>query len=213
MEEDEANLEEDQATVRSKRKEEEEPQDESEGEPAPKKSKVEKGDHAVPKKEEDDDDDDDTEEPSKPAKRGRKASSSSTNKPRAPPKTKAKKEEEAEDVEMRDEKDGVLERGHIYFFYRPKVDIGPDDTCSSLDDIAKFYFLMLPRGDSTNKQRFRLFVIGKKRLPDRAKGGREVFWAAQSSFGDDFAHFKTGDALGEKNYTTKTRGTRPLCLT
>jgi len=194
----------------SKRKEDDvEPaEEEIEEEPVSKKAKVGKDGHAHAKKDDDGDDEDD-DEPEEPKARSKKSRKASTSKPRTT-KAKSKAKDDHEDVDMKDEQDGVLETGHIYFFYRPKVDIGPDDTCSSLDDIAKFYFLMLPRGDSNSKQRFRLFVIGKKRLPDRARGGREVFWATLSSFGDDFAKFKAGDALGEKNYSTKTRGERHI---
>jgi len=109
-----------------------------------------------------------------------------------------------------EDQDGVLERGHIYFFYRPKIDIGPDDTVQSIDDVARFDFLLLPRTQGKEKQRFRLFIIGKKRLPDRNKGGREVFCATLSKYGDDFEKMNMREAIGERNYTTKTRGDRHI---
>ncbi|KAJ2961289.1 hypothetical protein NUW54_g14389 [Trametes sanguinea] len=37
---------------------------------------------------------------------------------------------------------GTIERGHIYFFYRPKVEL---EEAHSLDDIQRFYMLLVPR--------------------------------------------------------------------
>ncbi|TFY82955.1 hypothetical protein EWM64_g1068 [Hericium alpestre] len=37
---------------------------------------------------------------------------------------------------------GVIERGHIYFFYRPKIAV---EEASSLDDVARLYMLLVPR--------------------------------------------------------------------
>ena len=37
---------------------------------------------------------------------------------------------------------GTIERGHIYFFYRPKVEL---EEAHSLDDVQRFYMLLIPR--------------------------------------------------------------------
>lgn len=37
---------------------------------------------------------------------------------------------------------GVIERGHIYFFYRPRVDL---DEVESIDDVQRFHILFIPR--------------------------------------------------------------------
>ncbi|KAI0778751.1 hypothetical protein BD413DRAFT_609321 [Trametes elegans] len=37
---------------------------------------------------------------------------------------------------------GTIERGHIYFFYRPKVEL---EEAHSLDDVQRFYMLLVPR--------------------------------------------------------------------
>ncbi|TFY52545.1 hypothetical protein EVJ58_g9957 [Rhodofomes roseus] len=37
---------------------------------------------------------------------------------------------------------GTIERGHIYFFYRPKVEL---DEAHSVDDVQRFYILLVPR--------------------------------------------------------------------
>ncbi|KAG9002298.1 hypothetical protein FRB93_011724 [Tulasnella sp. JGI-2019a] len=112
---------------------------------------------------------------------------------------------------------GILERGHVYFFYRTKVNLATGGTTpTSIDDVAKFHFLLLPRPDNNvksknQKQPFRFCVVGKKRLPDPLKGKREVFWSTVEKVGKDLATEKLGDAeggLGERNYSTKTRGDR-----
>lgn len=96
---------------------------------------------------------------------------------------------------------GVLERGHIYFFYRPKVTLADGESPSSLDDVANFHFLLLPRDGG-----YRFVVIGKKRLPDRSKGGREVFWGTVERCGADLAEKGENLGLGGRSYQTKTRG-------
>jgi len=37
---------------------------------------------------------------------------------------------------------GTIERGHIYFFYRPKVE---QEKVHSIDEIARFHMLLVPR--------------------------------------------------------------------
>lgn len=37
---------------------------------------------------------------------------------------------------------GTIERGHIYFFYRPKVEL---EDVSSIDDVQRFHILLVPR--------------------------------------------------------------------
>ncbi|KAI0660640.1 hypothetical protein C8Q70DRAFT_976983 [Cubamyces menziesii] len=37
---------------------------------------------------------------------------------------------------------GTIERGHIYFFYRPKVEL---EEAHSMDDVQRFYMLLVPR--------------------------------------------------------------------
>ncbi|THG99882.1 hypothetical protein EW026_g2560 [Hermanssonia centrifuga] len=136
---------------------------------------------------------------------------------------------------------GTIERGHIYFFYRPRVQL---EEVHSMDDVQRFHILLVPRPpkfsvgsdqkdaqpnedeemklissgsdvipapESTNEKKkpFRLLAIGKKQLPDpeASGGGRKgVFWALVSTVGEDLQ--KLQDGLGEKEYETKTRGTR-----
>lgn len=63
----------------------------------------------------------------------------------------------------------TLERGSIYFFYRPKVGgMKPEE----LKDIEQMYMLLAP----DDKQDFRLAVIGHKRLPAPSEKGHRRFW-------------------------------------
>jgi hypothetical protein len=99
----------------------------------------------------------------------------------------------------------VLEKGDIFFFYRPKTKIVDDSSggdVKSIDDIRRFFMVTATTGtaanveneqqqqqfDGTNSktpkeeesQRYRLFVIGKKSLPEiRASEARrsERYWA------------------------------------
>ena len=78
----------------------------------------------------------------------------------------------------------VLEYGDIYFFYRPKVS-SPD--VKSLDDVRRFFMVTAPEETTTkndhqktHRQLYRLFVIGKKSLPEIRKSearSSERYWA------------------------------------
>ncbi|GLB38748.1 hypothetical protein LshimejAT787_0506130 [Lyophyllum shimeji] len=74
-----------------------------------------------------------------------------------PPEKKAKTEETEEAEEAEEEapekpkfttgkkyewQPGTIERGHIYFFYRPKVQV---EQAQSIDDIKNFHMLLVPR--------------------------------------------------------------------
>ncbi|KZT74930.1 hypothetical protein DAEQUDRAFT_659713 [Daedalea quercina L-15889] len=138
---------------------------------------------------------------------------------------------------------GTIERGHIYFFYRPKVEL---EEAHSVDDVQRFYILLVPRppefstasdqqlGSSKNtdedqemtvlsegadavpasedksqtRKPFRLIVPGKKSLPDpeHGRGRGNIFWGTIVTIGEDLKKLQEG--LGEKEYETKTRGTR-----
>jgi hypothetical protein len=91
----------------------------------------------------------------------------------------------------------VIERGNIYFLYRPKVG---EHEPEGLDDVQRFYLVLEPEGGVL----VRLIVIGRKRLPDI--GEHERNWAtveATASQAKDLA-----PALGEQHYDTKTSGER-----
>ncbi|MDQ3838876.1 MAG: hypothetical protein M3297_06365 [Thermoproteota archaeon] len=101
------------------------------------------------------------------------------------------KEEQRRRQESRNEPQ-ILEFGDIYFFYRPKV--GSQEV-KSIDDVRRFFMVTAPEETTTttastkrnsNKEKkshrnlYRLFVIGKKSLPEiRQSEARssERYWA------------------------------------
>jgi len=97
----------------------------------------------------------------------------------------------------------TLERGHIFFFYRPRVH-PPDEEWvpTSVEDINRTY-IVLRRGA---RKLYRLIVIGRKRLPDVGRHEREWgFVDLVSPNPDDIQTVIEGS-----DYETKTRGERVL---
>lgn len=95
----------------------------------------------------------------------------------------------------------IIEKGDLYFFYRTKMDV---DTPENLDDIARLHLLLIPE----DKSKGRMFVVGKKRLPEILKGkpGSETReWMMNVEVAKPG---KLGEALGPIGYDTKTRGKR-----
>jgi hypothetical protein len=72
----------------------------------------------------------------------------------------------------------ILEQGDIYFFYRPKKDA---EEVKGIEDVRRFFMVTAPEEKSSNKSPlYRLFVIGKKSLPEiRETEARasERYWA------------------------------------
>ena len=79
----------------------------------------------------------------------------------------------------------ILEEGDIYFFYRPKKD---SSEVKDIDDIRRFFMVTSSKkreGKKNNDQKkqsqfYRLFVIGKKSLPEIRKSearASERYWA------------------------------------
>ena len=99
------------------------------------------------------------------------------------------KEEQRQRQESRHEPQ-ILEFGDIYFFYRPKVS---SQEVKSIDDVRRFFMVTAPeetatastkrngnKEKKTHRQLYRLFVIGKKSLPEiRQSEARssERYWA------------------------------------
>ena len=94
-----------------------------------------------------------------------------------------------------------IEKGDIYFFYRTKLDT---DDIKSLDDVQRFHIVMVADGSDSG----RLFVVGKKRLPDIIKGeakSTEREW--MMNYMSDKAE-KIGRELGPVEYETASHGER-----
>lgn len=96
----------------------------------------------------------------------------------------------------------IVERGDIYFLYRPDVrPEGAKDTgAHGVKDVERFYMVMKPEG----AKRFRMMVVGRKHLPDL--GEHERTWG----FVDKIARStdEIEEELGRAVYGTKTRGER-----
>lgn len=101
--------------------------------------------------------------------------------------------EQSSDVE-------VLERGSIYFLFRPKVE--RHDPKGS-EDVQRFYLVLSPHG----KTRYRLLVVGRKELPD-PEAGRQPHWAFVEGVYDDAKQLS--EKLRAEVYSTKTRGEREV---
>jgi hypothetical protein len=108
----------------------------------------------------------------------------------------------------------MIEHGDIFFFYRPKV--GTEEV-KDVEDVQRFYMITVPEGgerkshSNKNKDIYRLFLVGQKRLPEIAEGkstSKERNWALNvltTSNAEDIHK-----ELLPAEYTTETRGKRRL---
>ena len=70
-----------------------------------------------------------------------------------------------------DTKPEILEQGDIYFFYRPKKNA---EEVKGIEDVRRFFMVTAPeksenKENGSKNQFYRLFVIGKKSLPEIRK--------------------------------------------
>jgi hypothetical protein len=94
----------------------------------------------------------------------------------------------------------VLERGDLFFFYRPDVD---ENAPGGLLDVQRFYVVLRPEGRET----LRLITIGRKKLPEAAEGGRSHWGFVDRVFHDPE---ELREALSATSYETETLGERRL---
>lgn len=92
----------------------------------------------------------------------------------------------------------ILERGNVYFFYRPKVD---ETEVEGEQDVQRFFMVLSPAG----KQSYRLLVLGRKQLPEVHDGGQR-HWGFVETVKHSGKELR--DELGREEYETKTRGTQ-----
>ncbi|WP_214367809.1 hypothetical protein [Pseudonocardia sp. H11422] len=90
-----------------------------------------------------------------------------------------------------------LERGHLFFCYRPRVGV---QRARGPTDVQRFYMIMKPDG----KRLFRRVIVGRKRLPDVAAHERE--WAFVDLVSPDPEDME--DERDPRPYRTTTRGPR-----
>ncbi|KAI8384527.1 uncharacterized protein BYT42DRAFT_544418 [Radiomyces spectabilis] len=127
-----------------------------------------------------------------------------------PPQKKEKTSAVGEDI-VKDKSESVdeskkahsLEKGHIYFFYRPKVDA---DEVGSIDDVQKAYMILKPYWSSDAKRSPTLIVLGKKKLPQVEQHARYWGFVGKTSSNID----DVVGALKESTYSTKTKGERTI---
>lgn len=91
----------------------------------------------------------------------------------------------------------ILERGDIFFFYRPRVDVTEVD---ELEDVQRFFLILKPDG----RQPYRLIVVGNKRLPEPS--GHERAWAFVAEATSRPVEVR--EELERTTYPTKSRGMR-----
>jgi hypothetical protein len=108
----------------------------------------------------------------------------------------AKRRDDKVDVDNSNTEPKVLEQGDIYFFYRPKKN---SQEVKDIDDIRRFFMVTAPEnnysnikgedeGDKNKNQFYRLFVIGKKSLPEIRKSearSSERYWARVGGIFED----------------------------
>jgi hypothetical protein len=105
----------------------------------------------------------------------------------------------------REEKSQIIEQGDIFFFYRAKV--GTQEV-SSVEDVQRFYMATAPEG---KKAKYRLFVVGRKQLPEIEKGkatSEERNWALNTLTTDNPEDIRKELLAAE--YETETRGKRRM---
>jgi hypothetical protein len=98
----------------------------------------------------------------------------------------------------------VLEHGDIFFFYRPRVETRKVD---EREDVQRFFMLLAAERDT--RPHFRLFVLGRKKLPEIRPGEahpEERNWAVNVLTTSDAERVRR--ELLAKEYPTATRGPR-----
>ena len=96
--------------------------------------------------------------------------------------------------------DNALERGDLFFFYRPDVD---DDAPGGLLDVRRFHLALRPSGGDA----IRLITVGRKTLPDSGAAGGS-HWAFVDRIFDAPEALK--EYLDATTYETETSGERNL---
>ncbi len=94
----------------------------------------------------------------------------------------------------------MLERGDIFFFYRPDVE---EESPRSLLDVRRFHVVLRPEDSDV----LRLLTIGRKTLPGEADGDRN-HWGFVERVLRDPADLR--ELLAGGTYETETRGERHL---
>jgi hypothetical protein len=93
----------------------------------------------------------------------------------------------------------ILERGDIFFLYRPRVD---EEQVAGLEGVQRLVVVLRPdRG-----RVYRRILIGRKRFPDPDAAGTQRYWAFVERVGRRAE--EVSEDLGREQRQTRTRGTR-----
>jgi hypothetical protein len=87
----------------------------------------------------------------------------------------SQQEEQGKQVNDNNNEAEILEQGDIYFFYRPKK---AAEDVKGIEDVRRFFMVTAPEQNSS--QPYRLFIIGKRSLPEIRKTearASERYWA------------------------------------
>ncbi|KAI9245123.1 hypothetical protein BDA99DRAFT_566028 [Phascolomyces articulosus] len=123
---------------------------------------------------------------------------------KAKPSSNHDNQEDVSTEKKDDEAPTILEKGHIYFLYRPKVDT---EKVEDPNDVQRIYIVLKPSWNSTKPKRHpSLIILGRKALPDTQKHSRYWGFVAESSENMD----ALADTFKEHSYETKTKGDRVI---
>lgn len=95
----------------------------------------------------------------------------------------------------------VIEKGHVYFLYRPKV--GVEGDVKNMVDVQKLIMILSPHDTGHNH---RMLLLPKKKLPkiDTHQRHMAIIDVVSKNIDD------LSDALKASSYRTKTRGTHSI---
>ncbi len=97
----------------------------------------------------------------------------------------------------------MLERGELYFLYRPRVETpGAEEPVQGLGMVQRFHLVLHPQSGRT----FRLLTIGHKELPSVESPTRQPFWGLVDRVTSHAEEMR--NELSGGRYETKTRGER-----
>ncbi|MDR4510755.1 MAG: hypothetical protein MRJ93_03510 [Nitrososphaeraceae archaeon] len=102
-----------------------------------------------------------------------------------------------------------IERGDIFFFYRPKID---KKRVTKLDDVQRFYMITVPDNNKKKDNDYRLFMLGTKKMPEIIKGktsADERNWALNLLTTSSKEEIDN-EIFRPIEYQTKTRGKRRI---
>ncbi|KAL0484652.1 CTTNBP2 [Acrasis kona] len=123
-------------------------------------------------------------------------------------KKKTKLSDELTDEITKTSNERILEMGHIYFFYRPKVGV---DKVQGVQDVQRFFFILKPiSANDAEAKKNRLVVVGKKMMPyiNQHQNKSNAFWSCIDIASNNLEDLTK--ELTSKTYDTITKGQRTV---